>query len=646
MEAKETSPASVDSGQTPLEPPFYTELTAEQEEYLNELTEKARRLQLHKEQYWLLLTHYKKKRGKYKSEVTSPLFFMSAEGRTNPESELQYTLRAFFQGDLSRTPGIPHPRCTFRARYDWLDAALSFDETRMPPADCQEYEIWRGKLNPTSLSVIFASYYMGNPSSMFGHTLLKLNNDKHTGGYEILDYGVNYAAAVNTEEVNPVMLAVMGLLGGYEGLFSLFPYYIKIREYNDVDNRELWEYRLNFTEEEISRVMAHLWELRAAKFNYYFFNRNCSYQLLTLLEVGRPGMSVSDEFLYQVMPPDTVKVLGKAGAIESSQNRLSLVGKYKRRYELLSKSEVKELKAMVRGKEVDLSGKEVERKAILLDTSLDYMLIQKNKGSRRYDSTRHRAFLSERARIKEKINYELPDLPDSTDPLTSHESSRIFLTQATNQNSEMISSFSFNPAIHEINDRWIGFSPYSQLLFLSAKVDYNIDQDRAYLNRLAVLDIMSLSPYLKYNIRAPSWRFSAGWDHEPADRAEDIFNYGYIEAGGGLCLATHGLGVLDRLSFVTIARPRYERSPHFSEGFRVAGVVESGIYWRLTNWWSLRSWYEYRYYTDFTGSFERSGIYGETNFGFNKRFSVSMNGAYWLDETYRVEGGVKYYFQY
>lgn len=643
----EKDPLKSIEGAADRPPPIFVEISEAQEEYLNELIQLARKKKLHEERYWLLLGHYKKKMGGYKSEVFTSYYFMAQDGRKNPESELEYTLRAFFQGDLSKTPGLPHPRCTFQARYEWLDAALSIDEKRLPPVDCAPYYKWRKSLNPKSLSVIFASYYMGNPSSMFGHTLLKLNNEKHSGGYEILDYGVNYAAAVNTEDVNTLSLALMGFLGGYPGSFSLFPYYMKIREYNDVDNRELWEYKLNFNEEEISRVMSHLWELRAAQFHYYFFDKNCSYQLLTLLEVGRPDLSVSDEFFYQVMPPDTVKVLGKAGVIESATNRLSLVGKYQRRYELLTKPERKMLHQVSAGKEIDLSQIDEARKALFLDAALDFFLITKNTGKGEYEQEMHKQILSERASIKEKSNYELPDLPDSTDPLTSHESSRLFLSNGVDHNGENITSLTFNPALHALNDRWIGFSPYSQLLFISTTVDYVESQNKAYLNRLILLDIISLAPYLKYNIRARSWRFSFGWDHEPAPRVDDIFNYSYFEFGPGLSFATHGYGILDRLLFVFLVRPRIEHSANFDYRLRAVNITEAGIHWRLTDWWSLRVYWEHRYLYDYTSLRERSSVVGESNFGIGRRLALSIGGVYKpYTEEYRVEGGLKFYFQY
>jgi len=44
-----------------------------------------------------------------------------------------------------------------------------------------------------------------------------------------------------------VLFAINALIGVYPGMFSIMPYYLKVREYNDLENRDIWEYELNLT---------------------------------------------------------------------------------------------------------------------------------------------------------------------------------------------------------------------------------------------------------------------------------------------------------------------------------------------------------------------------------------------------------------
>ena len=88
------------------------------------------------------------------------------------------------------------------------------------------------------------------------------------------------------DEKNGLTFAIQGLIGGYPGTFSVLPYYIKVREYSNLENRDLWEYELNLSPEEIEIFVDHLWELGSTYFAYYYLSENCSYHVLGLLEAS------------------------------------------------------------------------------------------------------------------------------------------------------------------------------------------------------------------------------------------------------------------------------------------------------------------------------------------------------------------------
>ena len=60
------------------------------------------------------------------------------------------------------------------------------------------------------------------------------------------------------------------MLGGFRGVFSLLPFYYKVREYSDFESRDLWEYEFKFSEEESQFFVKHLWELGDTWFDYYY----------------------------------------------------------------------------------------------------------------------------------------------------------------------------------------------------------------------------------------------------------------------------------------------------------------------------------------------------------------------------------------
>jgi hypothetical protein len=88
---------------------------------------------------------------------------------------------------------------------------------------------------------------MNNPASMFGHTFLRVDKNREGPEQTLLNYGVNYAANVDTKNVNALAYAFEGLFGFFRGTFTLFPYYAKVQEYSNWESRDLWEYELDFT---------------------------------------------------------------------------------------------------------------------------------------------------------------------------------------------------------------------------------------------------------------------------------------------------------------------------------------------------------------------------------------------------------------
>ena len=277
--------------------------------YAAELVQLARRLRLWEHRTWHVLLHYKPNAiwPGVTSEADGPGFFLAAEGQTSPQAELEATLAAFFT-ERTYPPADMTAQCTFPARHAWLAGALGFDPARLPVQDCPRFEKWRADVAAQSVSLIFSSYYLNNPASAFGHTLLRYNRTAETGGERLLDRALNYAADVPPDE-NGVVFAWRGIFGGYLGFFSMMPYHLKVKEYNDIESRDLWEYRLQLSPAELDMMLRHTWEMGSTYFDYYFFDENCSYHLLSLLEAARPSLRLTEAYPVWTLPADTVKQL-------------------------------------------------------------------------------------------------------------------------------------------------------------------------------------------------------------------------------------------------------------------------------------------------------------------------------------------------
>lgn len=225
---------------------------------------------------WLHLLHYDTtaQQGTFLTEG----FYLDPQGQHNPEAELKTTLRA------SNTPVTDesHPRCRFPARYTWLADHLHQPQWKTIPPACQNLQQWLNKNPLRSISMLMVSGYMGNPASMFGHSILKLNaaNDSH----DLFSTSINYGALVPPKE--PIIVYIFkGLFGGYQAGYSDRYFYTQDVVYTNTEARDIWEYELNLSPDQLNLLQRHIWEIIGKKKQYFFLTRNCAYELARVVDV-------------------------------------------------------------------------------------------------------------------------------------------------------------------------------------------------------------------------------------------------------------------------------------------------------------------------------------------------------------------------
>lgn len=62
------------------------------------------------------------------------------------------------------------------ARFKWLSQQLEFDTNQLALQKCDRLDRWIETLDPVGITLVFASYFMNNPASMFGHTLVRIDS--------------------------------------------------------------------------------------------------------------------------------------------------------------------------------------------------------------------------------------------------------------------------------------------------------------------------------------------------------------------------------------------------------------------------------------------------------------------------------------
>lgn len=242
--------------------------------------------------YWDKLLHFDGTR----SRVISDEFFVSTNGQQDSLGEKKETIR------LLKSPKGNDVACNFPARYTWLREQIS-DVPNFDLRKCEELQQFLRNFQNETLSVVFVSEFVDAPASAFGHILLVFNNH---------DIPLPLAEAIHfsaqTERDGFFRYAYSGMNGKYDGFFIRDPLFRKLNEYTVQEQRAMYFYQLDFSSEEISRIVLHLYELRKARFHYYFIKENCAFQISELLGIGLPDETRTLEHENFVLPIDVVKL--------------------------------------------------------------------------------------------------------------------------------------------------------------------------------------------------------------------------------------------------------------------------------------------------------------------------------------------------
>ncbi|WP_412474399.1 DUF4105 domain-containing protein [Halobacteriovorax sp. YZS-1-1] len=449
-------------------------------------------------QFLSLMRYQKTLFGGYQSAVKSKEYFLAKDGMTNPTSELNASIREITSPPIKDMN--KHPKCLFPARVKFLKKYKKIPSS-INLKDCEVYQAFVKKLSVDSVSLIFSSYFIEKPASTFGHTFLRLRSKTSIKqNNDLLDYGVDFSAQVDT--VNPIVYGYKGITGGFKGEFTLMPYYVKVKEYNDMESRDLWDYELNLSDNEVDYFQAHLYEMNRAYFDYYYLSENCSYHILAFLDAIKPEWKLLEELDIAVPPVDTVYALYKNDEIirnvkfrPASYTKINLniknMDKYQsslfqnlinKRYQL---SEIKNNESDIFVLDtynlyVDFENAEVDTTTTLANKEkLEYR-------KQKFQINKARSKLTARPK---QISYQ--EVYDKA-PHKGHLTGRFDIRNNVDTNGDYL-QIGWRGALHDKLDTPNGFLPMSTTELFSLEFTYNKYQDQEF--RLSEVRIANIEAY-------------------------------------------------------------------------------------------------------------------------------------------------------
>lgn len=463
---------------------------------LKDVIAEAQTQQLSTHSTWLKLLRYEQVRSQqsgWASEIRSKSFFLSSAGSNDPESELVATIQKFAE-PVAHDPNL-HAQCRFPGRYVWLRSKLKFD---FPSLTCPAFRGWTKGESIESISLMYATGYLGNPASFYGHTLLKFNS-RNIAHSSLLDVSVNYGAIVPQGE-GPIPYILKGVFGGYDAGFSHIQYYFHNHNYGELELRDIWEYELALSQPQVDLIMGHLWELLGKKYTYYFFRKNCGYRMAEILELA-DGLDIIPRQHPYVFPQTLIANLDEAlikgrPAIASVKYHPSRQSRLYSKHSQLTTQERKVVKLLA--KDVSLVDSPIYRdmtvksKKAVLETAQDYIQFIGD-----LDTESNKVEIKDNAKALLVERFKLPEgevfkpIKGIQAPHLGRKPSLLQLGRLGNDNSNQGMAIRLRPSYYDALDAGNGHVANSQLIMADTEIVY-IDGQLS-LRRFDIVDIQAVN---------------------------------------------------------------------------------------------------------------------------------------------------------
>ncbi|NBW82433.1 DUF4105 domain-containing protein, partial [bacterium] len=288
-------------------------------------------------------------RGKGESIVDDQDFFLNAEGATNPDAELEDTLRAFSEGTPTERQ---EALCKFPARRRYLETTFQIIFSDTDPKNesdvCKRFREFSEVMRSNSVSLVFSALNPLNPQTLFGNTFLKFKRNRPAGDTGEPPPIFMVIHSVNTGDSNPLLYPFKIVAGNFPGQVKLFSAEKFSNELINSEKREQWEYELNLNSDEVSYILASVFELNNRRIDYFLLDENAAYMTLALLEVGRPSLNLLSKYKKLIIAGDSVRmVVNTPNLLSKVQYHASGLHKYNSMEQDLSKKERNAYKEML-----------------------------------------------------------------------------------------------------------------------------------------------------------------------------------------------------------------------------------------------------------------------------------------------------------
>ncbi|MBC7541077.1 MAG: DUF4105 domain-containing protein, partial [Bacteriovorax sp.] len=394
-------------------------------------------------------------------------------------------------------------------------------------------------------------------------------------------------------------------------------------EYNNGESRDLIEYDINMTPDELDRLINHLWEIyQTTYFDYYFADENCSAVLVDILAVPFNLDDVNTHKRWYYLPSEMIKAFKNIpGRVKAEHFRPSLKKQLEKKLKKLSPDELLEVQYLSESRDLPLGYNSIP----VLDgviSLLDFTRYRTKDQLTADERIVFRKALLRRSALAQDTNI-LPEVYDQNNrPDGGHEPQKFsFFTRTEEAHS--LFGIEMKEGYHDLMSRDIGYDPFSQFDFFTGSLVYDKFLNKVSYDQLTLVNLISLHTYRFFD---PQFSWAA---KVVADRLYDL--------DCDLCHKLNARAYLgptvkpfNNMAMSIMTGVFGEASKHLDKGYRIGIGLEGSMLFQLTTKFKIGFFDELRF--DATKKIQKDYY---NNAGFKQSYFSSINTE-WRFESYLV----------
>ena len=445
---------------------------------------------------WFKIMHYEGSGNSYHNRVTNMDFFFNLDNKKDPIKEFEAQKNFFSKPSFDKKD--MEIVCKFPMRAMYFSKLL---KRKIPTKNCKKFIKWKKLLDFKTIKFIYASSFPNNPASMFGHTLLTLSKDEQKPSLESIS--ISYMAQPIEGDSPPVYL-FKGLTGGYQGKYQISHFYDVLKLYQKQEDRNLWFFNLKTTEDQKEKLLALLWEAEhALEKPYLFFDKNCSYELLSLLYAADIIGDIRGEFGVFTMPLETYKkVADKYGQGVEEKVFISNINNIERQIAQLKPVKKRKLYASMANPKLAMEDTDVldmniqlQHRKVLKDSlwmSQDFMTLS--------DLLVYRSNIDTISNVDREYSVSAKD---NLSPLYTNSVHRVLIGNHFSSEGALL-ELAYRSGVRGYLDQRFLYDNESTVEFFNTSVYFDPENNKVKLNEFTLIDIKSMDSFTTLS-PLPSW---------------------------------------------------------------------------------------------------------------------------------------------